>query len=139
MGKRLDGSDRPLEQESVVFRLGHATYRMDVSEVRRVVRTKPITPCAREGSCLCGLVNVGGRIVPVFDMAELLQTGNRGRETAKSRIIVAEGDYGTAAFVVDSVTNRSSERPSKRAVVAMEESDAPLVDIDSALSRRNLV
>jgi purine-binding chemotaxis protein CheW len=108
------------DQETVVFRLGDASYGIPLERVRRVVKMREITPCAREGSVVCGVVSVEGRTLPVYDLCAILDA-HRTRQTPKSRNIVTEG----AAFVVDAVTRVVSE--------------TAVVDIGEALAERNLI
>jgi len=70
---------------------------------------REITPCAREGSALSGVVNIKGRTMPVYDLAAILDS-HRTKLTPKSRIIVTEGEQGPAAFVVDAVTRVVSDK-----------------------------
>jgi purine-binding chemotaxis protein CheW len=117
-------AERPgADRETVVFRIGDASYGIGIEKVRQVVKMREITPCAREGSNLCGVVNIKGRTVPVYDLCAVLDT-HRARQTQKSRIIVTEGEEGVAAFVVDAVTHVLSDQ-------------SAIVDIGSALKNLN--
>ncbi len=134
MGTRDAGPGQGYDRETVVFRLGEASYGIDISRVKKVVRMREITPCAREGTVLCGIVNIKGRTIPVYDIAQLLES-HRAKTTPKSRIIVTEGEGGAAAFVVDAVTSVVTEEK--------EGSNAnqglALVDLDAVLAHNNLI
>jgi purine-binding chemotaxis protein CheW len=97
----------------VVFDLGGSSFEIGPEAVRAITKVKEVIPCDRHGSTVCGLVKVKGRPIPVYDIAKLLGC-KRSAQTPKSRLIVAEGDYGTLAFVVDSVA-----RPDKLPVKAV--------------------
>jgi chemotaxis signal transduction protein len=112
---------------------------MDASAVRDVARVWNVLPCSRSGSPVCGLVKVRGRAVPVYDLASLLGC-RRSRLTTKSRLIVAEGEYGVLAFVVDSVT-RTVRKPQPvygKALVQMDGDSERPVDIGETLSHAQL-
>lgn len=94
------------------------------------MRMRAITPCAREGSALCGIVNIKGRTIPVYDLSQVLDA-KRTRETAKSRIIVTESENGSAAFVVDAVTSVVDDAAHPPAFA--------IVDLDAALAKKTLV
>ncbi len=61
--------------------------------------------------------------------------------TSKSRLIVAEGEYGELAFVVDSVTRTVNEpRPVYgKALVQMNEESELTVDIRETQSHAHLI
>lgn len=92
-----------------VFELGGSRFAIEPKAVRAVTKVREVIPCERHGSPVCGLVKVKGRPVPVYDLAKLLGC-NRSSQTSKSRLIVAEGDYGTLAFVVDRVSRPQGGR-----------------------------
>lgn len=106
MGDGLEGK--------IVFDLGDSRFGIEPKAVRTVTKVGEVIPCERHGSPVCGLVKVKGRSVPVYDVAGLLGCG-RSAQTPKSRLIVAEGEYGTMAFIVDRVSK--PQAASARAVV----------------------
>ena len=126
----------PVEHETLVFKLGDSAYGLDMARVRGIVRMREITPCAREGCALCGLVTVKGRRIPVYDLSGVLHAP-RQSPTSKSRIIVADGANGAAAFVVDSVARVASHTPGQ-ALVEMRTDPVVAVDLDRALTQTNL-
>jgi chemotaxis signal transduction protein len=101
-------------EDKIVFDLGGTRFEIEPSVVRAVTKVREVTPCERDGSAVCGLVRVKGRSVPVYDIAKLLGC-RRAAQTPKSRLIVAEGDFGTLAFIVDKVAKRQ-EAPTKAVV-----------------------
>jgi chemotaxis signal transduction protein len=126
----------PVEHETLVFKLGDSAYGLDMARVRGIVRMREITPCAREGCAVCGLVTVKGRRIPVYDLSGVLHAP-RHSPTSKNRIIVADGVNGAAAFVVDSVARVASHAPD-RALVETREDPVVALDLDSALTPTNL-
>ncbi len=123
-----------------MFRLGDSSFGVDTAVVRGVMKMREVVPCDRAGSPVSGLVKIRGRAVPVYDVAGLLGSP-RSKKTSKSRLIVAEGEYGALAFVVDEVT-RSVKNPlpvSGRALVEMREENGKIVDIGERLSQAHLI
>ena len=112
------------ETKTLEFRLGADSFAIDSGLVRRVSRMREVVPCSRTGSPLTGLVKFKGQAVPVYDVETILGS-HRCKETGKSKIIVAEGEQGTIAFIVDSVCR--------------ERSDFAVVDAGKALAEAHLI
>jgi chemotaxis signal transduction protein len=136
VGNQVPSAVTPVEHETLVFRLGDCSFGLDLARVRGIVKMREITPCAREGSAVCGLVSVKGRRIPVYDLSGVLHSP-RHRPTPKSRIIVAEGAKGTAAFVVDSVAKVVSHTPGL-ALVEVSQDEVRALDLDFALTHTEL-
>jgi chemotaxis signal transduction protein len=113
---------------------------MGAACVREVAKAWKILPCSRGAWPLSGLAKIKGHTVPVFDLASLLGCKRRC-QTSKSRLIVAEGEYGALAFVVDSVAKCEGQaRPALgMALVNMGANDERSIDIGETLSRAHLI
>jgi chemotaxis signal transduction protein len=136
VGNLVPSAVTPVEHETLVFRLGDCSFGLDLARVHGIVKMREITPCAREGSAVCGLVSVKGRRIPVYDLSGVLHSP-RHRPTPKSRIIVAEAANGAAAFVVDSVA-RVVSHASGSALVETGQDQVKDLDLDSALKQTEL-
>jgi len=87
----------------VVFQVGEQRFAMSVAAVERVERAVEIAllPDAPRG--VRGVINLQGRIVPVFDLWSRL--GQPSREVrAGDHLIVARTHWRTVALLADSVT-----------------------------------
>ncbi|HMI85136.1 MAG TPA: chemotaxis protein CheW [Polyangiaceae bacterium] len=62
------GSTASSELELLVFDLGGRTYGLASSEVVELVRAVAIAPLPAAPRIVAGVINVRGRIVPVFDL-----------------------------------------------------------------------
>ena len=88
---------RPLEAQNTVkmqdvlcFELGDERFAIDADVVQRVVAMPAITPLPGTKSPLLGIANLRGGLIPVFDLARLLEIPS----AAASRLMV----LGRAAF-----------------------------------------
>jgi chemotaxis signal transduction protein len=82
--------------------MGREAYAIPVTHVREVLEIGEITPLPGSGEHVLGLRNLRGQVVPVFDLATLLQTGDRGEPAS---VCVAELDGSVAGLAVDEVTD----------------------------------
>lgn len=62
----MDKKDLPI----VVFKLDDQRYGIKLSAVERVIRIVEITPLPHAPEIILGLVNIGGRIIPVADIRQ---------------------------------------------------------------------
>jgi purine-binding chemotaxis protein CheW len=87
----------------LVFCLGDQRYALHVETVERVLRAVEVTPIADAPRNVLGLINVYGRIIPVFDLRK--QLGLPGKETELSdHLIVARAGERPVALRVDKVS-----------------------------------
>lgn len=114
--------------ETVVFRLGGASFYFDSSLGRGSYPIRGIVPVERTGTVVTGMVRLKGKTVPVLDMAGML--GAARTKGKGARIVVAESDAGLVAFVVDAVV-----RPSASALVSMPDAK----DVTETVADTNLL
>lgn len=91
--------------------LGKDRYAFELLRVQEVVRVSPIIALRGTAAALLGLMNLRGRVVPVFDLALWLGTG-RVDPDEHARIIVVERDdelIGVLVSAVDDVVTLSRE------------------------------
>ena len=82
------------------FYLRDALFALDTSLVEEVVRLRRITRVAGAPGSVLGVINLRGKIVTVFDLAEILQLGKRPPDEESRLYIVRDGD-GLAGLLVD--------------------------------------
>ena len=86
----------------VVFQLGEQQFALGVTAVERVVQAVEIATLPDAPRGVRGVINLQGRIVPVFDLWSRL--GQPAREVrAGDHLIVAHTHWRTVALLVDSV------------------------------------
>lgn len=86
----------------LVFRLGGERYALGLESVERVFRAVAVTPLPQAPECILGVVNVQGRIVPVFNLRRRFNIP--GKEVVPSdQMIVARAKEQAFALVADEV------------------------------------
>ncbi len=87
----------------VVFTIGEQNFAVSVRAVERVVRAVEIAPLPEAPRGVRGVINLQGRIVPVFDLWS--RFGHPGRELrASDHLLIARTLRRTVALLVDGVT-----------------------------------
>jgi purine-binding chemotaxis protein CheW len=99
-----------LEQEVfellVVFRLAGQQYGLLAGTVREIIRNRDTTRVPNVSAHVQGVINLRGRIIPVFNLRERLKMPKIDREhTASQTIIVVESDGADAGLLVDAVAD----------------------------------
>jgi purine-binding chemotaxis protein CheW len=84
-----------------VFTLDEQRYALPVRDVERIVRAVEVTPLPRAPDVVLGVVNVQGRIVPVFNLRRRFRMPER-EIGLSDHLIVARASGRTVALVVDS-------------------------------------
>lgn len=87
----------------VVFGLDDQQYALRLSAVEQIVRIVEITPLPHAPEIILGVVNIHGRIVPVYDIRSRFRLPNR-EFFLSDHLIVACTANRTAALAVDKVT-----------------------------------
>ncbi len=91
--------------------LGKDRYAFELLRVQEVVRVSPIIALRGTAAAMLGLMNLRGRVVPVFDLARWLGTG-KVEPDEHARIIVVERNdelIGVLVSAVDDVVTLSRE------------------------------
>ena len=82
------------------FTVGYETYALELIEVQEVVEKQTIYPFPGAPEIVAGAINFHGRIIPVVDLARLL---NFPPEKIGQRLIVLVNQRGPVALGVDQV------------------------------------
>jgi purine-binding chemotaxis protein CheW len=86
----------------VVFLIGEQKFAVRVAAVERVVRAVEITPLQEAPRGVRGIINLQGRIVPVFDVWS--RFGQPSRQLrASDHLIIAQTSWRTVALLVDAI------------------------------------
>jgi purine-binding chemotaxis protein CheW len=86
----------------VTFRLGDDLFGVEVAQVERVLRHRAPTPLPDSPDWLVGVMEHGGRVVPVVDMRRRMSLPSV-RARFQTRIVVLLTSAGPVGVVVDAV------------------------------------
>ena len=81
------------------FRIGHMRLLAPFATASELVEMPNVYPLPRMPANLLGLVNLHGRIVPLFDLAPLFETQHLPREK-RMLLVIGHGD-AAAGIVID--------------------------------------
>ena len=87
----------------ISFRVGVEEYGLELLRVKEVVRMRQITWLPKAPSCVKGIINLRGDIIPIVDLRD--RFGLKSADsTAMTRVIVAEVEGRLVGMVVDSAS-----------------------------------
>jgi twitching motility protein PilI len=86
------------------FRIGHMHLAAPFATASELVEMPNVYPLPRMPANLLGLVNLHGRIVPLFDLADLFETKHLPRE--KRMVLVLGHGNDAAGVVIDGLPRR---------------------------------
>jgi purine-binding chemotaxis protein CheW len=92
-----------LDRQLVVFGLGERRYALRLSVVEQIVRVVEITSLPKAPKIVLGVVNVNGRIVPVYNIRSRFRLPDR-EDSLSDHLIVARTARRAVALPVDIVT-----------------------------------
>jgi purine-binding chemotaxis protein CheW len=86
-------------------RVGAEQYALPVEYVHQVVDLGELAPVPGAADSVLGLGNLNGEIIPVFDLARILEIEGDGHRSkiGKPRLLITERCGQRAAFAVDEV------------------------------------
>lgn len=125
---------RPASSEGghwVVFMLDTGRYALPLATVERVVRAAAITPLPRAPSIVLGALNVGGRVLPVFDIRQRFALPARALNP-DDQFVIARTRSRAVALVVDGVQGLVGQ--SSDAVVSAKRISPELEHIEGVIT-----
>ncbi len=96
------------------FRIGHMRLLAPFATASELTEIPNVYPLPRMPANLLGLVNLHGRIVPLFDLAALFETQHMPRE--KRMLLVIGHGNDAAGIVIDGLPRRMAFAPESRIV-----------------------
>ena len=93
-----DDSDR---RQLVVFTLGGDQYALPIQNVQEIIRYTQPRAVASSDYWVRGVLNLRGRILPVYDLAARLGVSTEISE--QSKIVIVEAGAATTGVIVDEV------------------------------------
>jgi purine-binding chemotaxis protein CheW len=100
--KTRDGVTQDVKQ-LISFTIGAEEYGLDLLRVKEVIRMRQITWLPKAPSCVKGIINLRGDVIPIVDLRD--RFGLESIEnTATTRVIVVEVEARLVGVVVDSAS-----------------------------------
>jgi twitching motility protein PilI len=96
--------ENPSDIVRQAFRVGHVRLLAPFATASELVEMPNVYPLPRAPENLLGLVNLHGRIVPLFDLAALFETEHLPRE--KRMLLVIGHGNNAAGIVIDGLPRR---------------------------------
>lgn len=120
------GEGDPNELVRQAFRIGHMRLLAPFATASELVEMPNVYPLPRMPANLLGLVNLHGRIVPLFDLAPLFETEHLPRE--KRMVLVIGHGNESAGIVIDGLPRRMAFMPESQIIPpALPDLAAPAV------------
>jgi chemotaxis signal transduction protein len=101
--------ENPNDPGRQAFRIGHMRLLAPFATASEITEMPNVFPLPRMPANLLGLVNLHGRIVPLFDLAPLFETQHMPREK-RMLLVIGHGD-AAAGIVIDGLPRRMVFQP----------------------------
>src|SRR6187549_3200026 len=108
------GAGNPDEIVRQAFRIGHMRLLAPFATASELTEMPNVYPLPRMPANLLGLVNLHGRIVPLFDLAPMFETQHLPREK-RMLLVIGHGD-AAAGIVIDGLPRRMVFQPEARII-----------------------
>jgi purine-binding chemotaxis protein CheW len=90
-------------KQLISFAIGEEEYGFELRYVKEVIRMREITWLPEAPSCVLGIVNLRGQVVPIIDLREKFEL-EQVEATADTRVIVVEEEGSAVGVMVDSAS-----------------------------------
>jgi purine-binding chemotaxis protein CheW len=94
-------ADQTQERQLVVFTLGTEQYALPIQSVHEIIRYVTPRAVASRQDWVKGVINLRGRIIPIYDLGAHLGVGST--PDADSRIVILDTGSETLGVIVDGV------------------------------------
>lgn len=98
------GAPLAAAQEWIDFEVANIKFLVPHTQVNEISEMPPVFRLPNTGRWLCGLVNLHGNLVPVFDLASLV--GGICNTKSKTMLLVLGRGDAIAAIVINGIPNR---------------------------------
>ncbi len=102
-------SDRDGGQSYVVFRLGGEGYALEVMRVQEVLDIETMTEVPGSPKCLLGVINLRGRVVPVYDLRIPFGLKDSSSHNRAQSVLIVETQQGNDSQITGLVVDRVSD------------------------------
>lgn len=89
-------------EQYIVFKLDKQLYGLNIQHINNIERMKPIIHVPKVNSCIKGVMNLRGDILPVVSLREQFKLEVK-EYTDRTRIIIVELDDAMVGLIVDEV------------------------------------
>ena len=89
-------------QQYIVFKLNEQLYGISIQNVQIIEKMKPIMRVPKVASCIKGVMNLRGEIIPVVSLREQFKLETK-EYTDKTRIIIVKLEDAMVGLIVDEV------------------------------------
>lgn len=83
----------------LTFRLGEEEYGLEILKVQEIIQLQSITRIPRTPSCVRGVINLRGKVIPVVDLRAKFELGAT-EDTERTCIIVVQISSGDSLLVI---------------------------------------
>lgn len=90
------------QQQVVIVGCGQERFGIGIQDVKEIIRLQPVTILTNCKWYIRGVINLRGRVVPVFGLAEKLGLPG-SQDTAESRIVIVHDGDEIVGMVVNQV------------------------------------
>ena len=90
-------------KQLINFTVGAEDYGLELLRVKEVIRMRQITWLPKAPSCVRGIINLRGDVIPIVDLRDRFGL-ERVEQTAMTRVIVVEVEGRLVGMVVDSAS-----------------------------------
>lgn len=91
-----------IPEKFVPFSIEGLCLALPLEKVERVIPAVEVTPLPKAPAAVLGVINLGGRVIPVFDLRKRFNLTEK-ELVPENRIIMASGSKRTVAIVADEV------------------------------------
>jgi len=92
-----------IAQNLLKIRIADEFFGVDSDRVDQILRVQPITKVPLSNSSMLGISVIAGKVVPVLDLAILLNFGRVDVSNEKTRLIIVKKDDELVGFLLDEV------------------------------------
>lgn len=90
-------------RQLISFRVGEEEYGLDLLRVKEVIRMRQVTWLPKAPSCVKGIINLRGDVIPIIDLRERFELRQHD-SNGSTRVIVVEAAGQHVGMVVDSAS-----------------------------------
>jgi purine-binding chemotaxis protein CheW len=90
-------------KQLISFTVGTEEYGLELLRVKEVIRMRRITWLPRAPSCVKGIINLRGEVIPIIDLRDRFGLEST-EDTAVTRVIVVEVEGQPVGMVVESAS-----------------------------------
>ena len=91
------------EVQLALFRVGTGEFAVDIMRIMEIIRPQKVTGVPKAPQFMLGIINLRGKVVPVFDMRGRFGASSEPSDARKNRIIIVSVGGRVIGIEVDEV------------------------------------